>query len=138
MGGPPYKKSDPCSVAYRAVATESATDLRVDILEASPAQPPTPPPPAGVAVGACADVGYRRNVSVALEAPFGKRKLLDNQFNRQQSVFDGSLLATPMWIPPGWTEGPENTGPLASRQQGQWTRSWSGPPPGVTGDHCTP
>jgi hypothetical protein len=110
----------------------------VDILEASPAQPPTPPPPPGAAAGGCADVGYVRNVSVALIAPFGNRQLLDNQFKRRQSVFDGSLLATPRWIPPGWTERPENTRRPASGQPEQWTRLWSGPPPGVTGGHCTP
>lgn len=130
VGGPIYAKSDPCSVAYRASVIESATEVRVRILEQRPLRSATASP-------ACTSEGHLRNLSVGLAAPFESRKLIDSQFDRQVSVFDGSILATPTWIPPGWTEGPETTA-LTSGPPPPWTRSWTPPRPAPKAGRCTP
>jgi hypothetical protein len=103
VGGAEYREGDPCSVAYRAEADESADEVRLRIGAWSP-------PAADGQPATCNAMGHTRQVEVTLGEPLGGRKLIEEQFDRQQPVFDGATLAEVGWVPEGWRAGPEIPG----------------------------
>jgi hypothetical protein len=128
VGGAEYREGDPCSVAYRAEADESADEVRLRIGAWSP-------PAADGQPATCNAMGHTRQVEVTLGEPLGGRKLIEEQFDRQQPVFDGATLAEVGWVPEGWRAGPEIPGSPDGRY---WRRSWSLLRPAPKNDNCTP
>lgn len=147
-GGPEYREGNSCTVNYEGLATEMDGEVRVRIIPRSP-RPAVPENHAITAprgrdtatlVGGkvCTLKGYTRLITLALTRRFGGRRLIDEQFGRQQPVFDGSQLAEPTWLPEGWSllsEGPAYPKENAARY---WVRTWGVPAPPSTGGHCTP
>jgi hypothetical protein len=78
-------------------------------------------------------------VTAHLAHPIGDRSLIEEQFNRRQPVYDGSLLATPTWMPPGWRFRYESGAP--DRPGGQinsWFRAYGPDRPAPEQNRCTP
>jgi hypothetical protein len=69
-GGPPFKSSEPCSVDYRAIVTETRQQVRVRLIASSPKH---------VGIVVCAAAGFSRHLSVSLAQPLGQRALIDDQ-----------------------------------------------------------
>jgi hypothetical protein len=128
VGGAPYDRDDPCTVKYRAVATESKRAVHVRIVGSSPPRPS--------ASFECNHLGYGRQVIVRLASPFAGRELI--AYGEEQPVFDGATLAQPSWLPDGWvpwSEGPGYPNPQSARN---WTRLWGLLRPPPVNDRCTP
>ena len=129
-GGPPYETGDPCTIAYDVRSEEDDAEVRVTFRARSPK-------PSGGPFG-CEDLGYGREVVVELERPFGDRRLVEVQFDREQPVFDGSTLREPTALPEGWellSEGPGYPDPETATS---WSRTWGPPAPEPSDDRCTP
>lgn len=129
IGGPPYRAGDHCTVDYRADVAETDSDVRLRII----ARSPTPTEDHD-----CDAMGHQRLIEVELAQAFGDRRLIEEQFDRQQPVFDGSELLEPGWLPGDWSllyEGPGYPDPESAMY---WSRTWGQPSPPPTDDHCTP
>lgn len=126
VGGPAYREDDPCTVAYDADVQESASEVRMTIMSASP--------PAQGEFG-CTSEGHFRSVEVTLAASLGTRRLIEVQFDREQPVFDGARLLEPTWLPDGFVLGTEAAGYPDPEEVRSWQRTWSEAerPPGEDG-----
>lgn len=85
LGRASFSNSDPCTSSYRALVSESDSEVRIGIVESRPS----------VADNghACRSVGFRRTLDVRLSLPLGSRQLF--VLDSPRSAFDGSLLARP-------------------------------------------
>lgn len=133
IGSAEYRAREACTVSYRAVATESDEQVRVVILARAPRIAPSDR--AGVN---CGLAGYSRTVEVALTRPLAGRVLVEEQFEREHPVFDGSTLLTPESLPAGWTELVEGPGFLDQEASRYWSRTWGPPTPVPIGGACAP
>lgn len=129
VGGRPYQAGDPCTVDYRGEVTETATEVRLRVFARSPK-------PAGSYT--CTMEGHTRKMTVRLAQPFGHRHLIEEQFNREQPVFDGAQLLEPSSLPSGWQLLTESAGYPDQETARYWSRTWGQPAPPPTGDRCTP
>jgi len=130
VGGAQYRAGEPCTVDYRAVATETEEQVRVTILARTPRPDGDP--------GGCTLMGYPRTVEVALSRPLAGRVLVEEQFGREHPVFDGSTLLTPESLPAGWNELVEGPGFLDPEASRYWSRTWGPSTPAPIGDACAP
>lgn len=128
VGAAEYRIGDPCTARYVATVTESATEVRVAIHSGQPARPDG-------AVDGCRSIGYSRSLTVELAQPFGDRDLV--VLGEPRSVFDGSTLARPKWIPDGWEDGPEQPAGIGP-DLAAWSRSWAPPHPEPIDGACVP
>lgn len=126
-GSRPFNQADPCSVEYRAEASETADQVAVTVYGSGPAVGPT----------VCTYEGHHRTVKVSLQQPIGIRSLLIEPEGFVAPVFDGSILAMPGWLPDGWTLQRESGGHLAGPPPAAtWLRIWGPPPLEPEGDQC--
>jgi len=132
VGRAEYRAGEPCTASYRAVATESDEQVRVVILARSPRTAPSDRPVV------CSLAGYSHTVEVALTRPLAGRVLVEEQFEREHPVFDGSTLLTPESLPAGWTELVEGPGFLDQEASRYWSRTWGPPTPAPIGGACAP
>jgi hypothetical protein len=93
-GGPPGPPEEPCARTYQATATSGADTMTVTVRVLL--APPLPPG------HGCADVGYRRTVTVELPEPLRGRRVVDGATGKQRPVIDAALLLTPSWLPAGY------------------------------------
>lgn len=130
VGGAPYAEDQPCTVGYRAVVTETASTVEVEIQARQPPQPDEL---------FCHAAGSFRHVEAQLAEPLGDRSVVEEHFARTQPVFDGALLAEPTWLPEGWTLMSEGAGFPEPERATSWMRTWGGAPPPPSEDGtCTP
>jgi hypothetical protein len=129
IGGPAYRAGDHCTVDYRADVTETESEVRLRIVARRPK-------PSGDY--SCNTRGHSRLIEVGLAQPFGDRRLVEEQFAREQPVFDGSHLLDPGWLPGDWSLLHEAPGYPEPESVRYWSRTWGQPSPPPTDDHCTP
>lgn len=127
-GGPEFDADVHCTVAYRAVVDETPTDVRVEVLSASPSS---------WSGGSCNDMGHFRTVGAELTQPLGGRRLVQVDGERERPVFDGSLLVEPSWLPDGWGLRSERPGYRNPERVTSWQRTWAGRRPPAAGGRCT-
>jgi hypothetical protein len=128
VGGPEYDPHDHCTVRYGAHTEETTAEVRIRIEGWSP--------PAREGYG-CGAAGNPRRIEVPLAEPFGDRRLVEVQFDREQPVFPGHLLASPAWLPDDFGFAGER-GFMPHGGTISWIRTWAPPPVPDTGSACTP
>jgi len=121
-GGPQFDADDHCTVAYRAVVNETPSEVRVEVLSASPSS---------WGGGSCNDMGHVRTLDIDLTQPLAGRRLVQVDVERERPVFDGSRLVEPSWLPDGWELTSERPGYPDPESVTSWARAWAGqrPPP---------
>ena len=71
----------------------------------------------------CADVAYPRVLTFDLPQAFGQRRFRNGLRGPKVTVFDGSMLRSPTWLPAGYRE---ITRFQSAAAHGSWRRSWRG------------
>lgn len=74
--------------------------------------------------GGCASDAFPRVVTFHLSSPLGARRVRNGLHGEPVSAFDGAVLTTPRWLPPGYTERTDVQTPDVA---GSWSRSWTLP-----------
>ena len=129
MGGPELDADDHCTMAYRAVVDETPSEVRVEVLSASPSS---------WSGGSCNDAGYMRAIDVDLAQPLAGRRLVQVDGERERPVFDGSLLVEPSWLPDGWKLKFDGPGYPNPERVTSWARRWAADRPPPVGRRCIP
>jgi len=110
VGGPEYDPADPCSVGYRAVIQQSATEVRYRLEQRAPPNQPS--------TLDCTSEGLFRSASAQLDAPLGDR-VVRSEDGRRVAVADEVALADVGALPDGWGR----SGPATSFG-GRWEHSF--------------
>ena len=125
--------TEPCAVDYRAIVDETAREVRVAIQ----GKLVVPDAGAGAPLVGCNDVGYERQLRVALDRRLGDRTVVDVNANAVRPVFDGNTLARPGYIPSTWKLVSEGSA-LHDEHEPSWQRTWLPPRPEPADARCTP
>ncbi len=99
-----------CDIAAKTHVSETATVVTVTAA-------------IGTTGANCATLGIPRALSFVLPEPFGHRLFRNGPRGSEITVFDGSLLGTPAWLPTGYHQ---ITDFQSAAPNGSWSRSWRG------------
>lgn len=134
-GVAPRDLKDPCSSDYRVEVDEDDERVTLGIVTISYDDESSGDVDREDAVEeACGAFGSPRTLTAELDAPLGSRTVFDSFLDTARTVFDGSTLRDPQWLPDGWVLRGEGIAHPAIDPSQAWLRAW-GPP--VLGDECS-